>query len=193
MDTKLMVDIATGVMEEIGMMADFGERRTAHFCERLEAAFKEAAAGAPAFTATTEWQAPSEPIYAAQLGRGHAAGAPDLRSAILAMKAERQSFNNLCMYNAYASGFEDARDEAAALASAAPVEAVPELTHGHREDFYLMANARRISSQAMRRKPNWVFAMELFATGSTSAYQICKDAGIDPDGLNVERIMGGVK
>lgn len=47
MDAKLMVDIATGVMDEIGMMADFGERRTTLFCAKLEAAFKEAAAGAP--------------------------------------------------------------------------------------------------------------------------------------------------
>jgi hypothetical protein len=61
------------------------------------------------------------------------------------------------------------------------------LAHGHRADFFLMSNARRIAAPSFRRKPNWSFAMELFATGSTSAYQICRDAGIDPDGYEVKK------
>jgi hypothetical protein len=39
----------------------------------------------------------------------------------------------------------------------------------------------------IRQMPNWVFASELFATGSTAAHQICRDAGVDPDGYEVER------
>jgi hypothetical protein len=64
------------------------------------------------------------------------------------------------------------------------------LAHGHRDDFYLMANGRRLAEQSMtriRQMPNWVFASELFATGSTAAHQICRDAGVDPDGYEVER------
>lgn len=59
--------------------------------------------------------------------------------------------------------------------------------HGHRDDWYLMANARRIAKLAYKKKPNWVLAMALFATGATSAIQLCKDAGIDPYGLTVDR------
>lgn len=62
--------------------------------------------------------------------------------------------------------------------------------HGHREDYYLLANARRIANypiRSIRRMQNWALAMELFATGSNSAHQICVDAGIDPDGYTVER------
>lgn len=61
---------------------------------------------------------------------------------------------------------------------------------GHRGDWYLMANARRLTDQpirAVRAMSNWAFASELFATGSTNAHRICKDAGIDPDGLTVTR------
>lgn len=61
------------------------------------------------------------------------------------------------------------------------------LAEGHRSDFYLLANARRISKREFQRKPNWVLAKELFATGSTMAWRICVDAGIDPEGYKVER------
>lgn len=60
----------------------------------------------------------------------------------------------------------------------------------NRDDFYLLANARRIAAAKYRRLVNWALAMELFGTGSTSATQICLDAGIDPDGLTVERKQG---
>lgn len=65
-----------------------------------------------------------------------------------------------------------------------------QLAHGHRGDFYQLANARRIgmlSIERVKKMPNWVLAMELFATGSTSAHQICRDAGIAPDGYTLER------
>jgi hypothetical protein len=64
------------------------------------------------------------------------------------------------------------------------------LPHGHRDDFYLMANARSLamnSIHTVRSMPNWVLAMKLFATGSTSAREICARAGIDPDGISIER------
>lgn len=54
--------------------------------------------------------------------------------------------------------------------------------------FYIMANVRRILSTAYNnRTQNWVLAMEIFAVGSTSARQICGEAGIDPDGYKVEK------
>lgn len=54
--------------------------------------------------------------------------------------------------------------------------------------FYIMANARGIASAEYRRAPNWVLAMRLFAIGSTSAWAICKEAGIDPEATEVRRI-----
>lgn len=57
--------------------------------------------------------------------------------------------------------------------------------HGHRGDWYLMANARRFTKD--KHQPNWVLAMELFATGSKSAHQICADAGIDPYSTTIDR------
>lgn len=78
-----------------------------------------------------------------------------------------------------------------AASQAAPAKAEgPKLAHGHRDDWYLMANARHLAEMPIRkavRLPNWAFASELFATGSTSAHQICRDAGIDPDDFKVER------
>ena len=45
----------------------------------------------------------------------------------------------------------------------------------------ILANARRIACRRLKRAPNWVLAMDVFAVGSTYAHWICKDAGIDPD------------
>lgn len=60
---------------------------------------------------------------------------------------------------------------------------------GHREPYYLLKNCRRLLPRTKwNSKPNWVIAMELFATGSTSAREICREAGIDPDGLEVVKI-----
>lgn len=63
------------------------------------------------------------------------------------------------------------------------------LAHGHRGDWFLMANARRLAERPIakiRQMTNWVLAMHLFATGGTSAWQICVDAGIDPYGYEVK-------
>jgi len=78
----------------------------------------------------------------------------------------------------------------ASNAGAAIPEPKKELAHGHRDDWYLMANARRIGMMPIRQvanMTNWSFAHELFATGSNSSHQICVDAGIDPAGYTVER------
>lgn len=95
MDTKLMVDVATAVMDNFDLMSDMDEDVTEHFCQQLEKSFKEAAAGAP-----------------------------DLRSAILGLKQWTQGANG-----EDTEGFDyyEAAAIDAALASAAPVEA-PVLT-----------------------------------------------------------------
>jgi len=77
-------------------------------------------------------------------------------------------------------------------------EAPKQPAHGHRDDYYLLANGRRLGLEPIsrvRNMPNWVLAMELFATGSSSAHQICRDAGIDPDSTTIQRATapkGGV-
>jgi len=53
---------------------------------------------------------------------------------------------------------------------------------------YLLANCRRLVSDNYRTKPNWVLASELFAIGSNSAHKICRDWGIDPDGVDVRPV-----
>ncbi|MDE4918330.1 Lar family restriction alleviation protein [Cupriavidus metallidurans] len=54
--------------------------------------------------------------------------------------------------------------------------------------FYIMSNVRRITPvHYNKQRANWVLAMDVFAVGSRSAWQICLDAGIDPDGFTIER------
>ena len=48
---------------------------------------------------------------------------------------------------------------------------------------YLIANCRRIAAPEYATQPNYVIAMNLFAVGSRTAIAICRDAGIDPDGI----------
>lgn len=43
------------------------------------------------------------------------------------------------------------------------------------------ANARRMMAVRYRRLPNWSVAMELYGLGSTYAWAICEEMGIDPD------------
>lgn len=45
----------------------------------------------------------------------------------------------------------------------------------------IFARARLMAAHGRRRVPNWVFAMELFGLGSTYAWGICVEMGIDPD------------
>ena len=58
----------------------------------------------------------------------------------------------------------------------------------HFTPFYLLANCRRLCSAHFRRQPNWVISMELFAVGSTTAWRLCVDAGIDPEGLTAVKL-----
>lgn len=85
----------------------------------------------------------------------------------------------------------DAFDDAVSLyLTGTNIAAAPNtagLAHGHRDDYYLMANCRALLSTRRTKMPNWSLAAELFATGSNSARKICYDAGIDPDGYRVER------
>lgn len=83
-------------------------------------------------------------------------------------------------------GMKGFMNDATIPATITPTEP-KQLAHGNRGDWYLMANVRRICSAEMKRSKNWVLAKELFATGSTSAWQICIDAGIDPEAKTVTR------
>lgn len=42
--------------------------------------------------------------------------------------------------------------------------------------------ARAMAASKWKRQPNWVFAKELFGVGSTYAFALCHEMGIDPDG-----------
>ena len=78
----------------------------------------------------------------------------------------------------------------AAAPSAPGTPEAPKPAHGPRDDYYLLANGRRLGLEPIsrvRNMPNWVLAMELFATGSTSAHQLCRDAGVDPDSTTTQR------
>ena len=99
-----------------------------------------------------------------------------------------------------AQGYDNARllSEVKVIGHAAQQESVaapqqektPKPAHGHRDDYYLLANGRRLGLEPIsrvRNMPNWVLAMELFATGSTSARQLCRDAGVHPDSTITHR------
>lgn len=43
------------------------------------------------------------------------------------------------------------------------------------------AQARAMSARQYRRLPNWAFAKDLFIVGSTYAWALCNEMGIDPD------------
>lgn len=59
---------------------------------------------------------------------------------------------------------------------------------GTRDAFNLLFNCRSILTHPRYTKAdNWVIAMELFSVGSTSAREICREAGIDPFGKTVTK------
>jgi hypothetical protein len=102
-----------------------------------------------------------------------------------------------CLFDgSFHEGFWEAETRAAAAWNRrAPIPRDPvgeptcDLKHAHFTPFYLLSNARRICSREYQRKPNWVLAMNLFALGSTSATKVCREAGIDPDGLEVTKAV----
>lgn len=50
----------------------------------------------------------------------------------------------------------------------------------------VVANVRRLMPKIWsKRHPNWVAVMEIFATGSGRAWQMCEQAGIDPEAHEV--------
>ncbi len=55
----------------------------------------------------------------------------------------------------------------------------------------LFRNVRRIAARQWQRSPNWVLAMQIYATGSTYGYAICRHIGIDPEAKNAARTPGG--
>lgn len=90
--------------------------------------------------------------------------------------------------NSISALIAQARAAQAHHAAATTGEDARKLAHGHRDDYYLMANGRRLAQMPIaevKAMPNWVLAKHLFATGSTSARQICIDARIDPDDFAV--------
>lgn len=50
----------------------------------------------------------------------------------------------------------------------------------------MFAAARRMASARRSKDPNWVFAMEFFALGSTFAWHMCLQMWIDPDARSAE-------
>ena len=63
----------------------------------------------------------------------------------------------------------------------------------HFTPFYLLANCRRVCSLHFQRQPDWVLAMELFAVGSTTAWRLCVEAEIDPEGTTVAKLKKELK
>jgi len=44
------------------------------------------------------------------------------------------------------------------------------------------ARTRGLLARHHRRDPNWVLAMKIFGLGSTYAFAICREMGLDPEG-----------
>lgn len=69
------------------------------------------------------------------------------------------------------------------LAGAAMIEQ----SAGLRFDPYIiLANVRRLRPQGSKHMLNWVLAMEVFGLGSGRAQELCRFAGIDPNGKTIE-------
>jgi len=57
----------------------------------------------------------------------------------------------------------------------------------HFSPFYLLSNLRVMTGRKFERQPNLELASRLFAVGSTTARDLCLEAGIDPNGLEVRK------
>jgi hypothetical protein len=108
-------------------------------------------------------------------------GAPNTATTVYSPEFVRNKFAD------YQTQILNLREELAVRVSVPDTAGDAKPAHGHRSDYFLLSNARRIVKREYQRSPNWVVAMELFGTGSSSAHQICRDAGIDPDGLKAVR------
>lgn len=98
-DTKLLVDIATAVMEQRGMLTDFTEKGMQVFCEELDAAFSSLAA-TPALPAATGQPA-------------------KLINSIMGLKATCYEGYDEAAWDGYERGFKAAQKEIVALIGAA--------------------------------------------------------------------------
>lgn len=56
-----------------------------------------------------------------------------------------------------------------------------EATIAEKTPAALLRNARRIAGRRHKRKPNWVLAMDIYGVGSTFAWMLCVQNGIDAD------------
>lgn len=76
------------------------------------------------------------------------------------------------------------------IAAQAAAVKVPTCDVGHANftPYYLLSNARRLLSASYARQPNYIIARELFAVGHATAARICRDAGCDPEGLEVRKV-----
>lgn len=62
------------------------------------------------------------------------------------------------------------------------------MNQGTRDPFNLLSNCRRLLNASQNKQyQNWALACELFAVGSTSAFAICREAGVDPYGKTMEK------
>ena len=60
------------------------------------------------------------------------------------------------------------------------------MSQGVRDSFNLLSNCRRLLNTSQNKQyQNWALACELFSVGITSAFAICRAAGIDPYGKTI--------
>ena len=45
-------------------------------------------------------------------------------------------------------------------------------------------NVRQMMKGRVKNEKNWIMVMYIFGVGSTTAHQICKDCGIDPESMS---------
>lgn len=53
----------------------------------------------------------------------------------------------------------------------------------------MFAAARRMASGRRSKDPNWIFAMEFFALGSTFAWHLCVQMGVDPEARSADVVL----
>ena len=52
----------------------------------------------------------------------------------------------------------------------------------------VLASVRWIIKGRIRQEANWILAMKVYGLGSTYAWRLCVDEGIDPDGFTSEPV-----
>jgi len=162
--------------------------------ERVRAAVAAQQAAAPGTKLSSAWEMGLEdsdgnPLAIIRADQLRAAGDFIETAALVSVRIDGRDVSRKQMAASMRSYADCAQDISAPSAPGTP-EAPKKPAHGHRDDYYLLANGRRLGLEPIsrvRNMPNWVLAMELFATGSTSARQLCRDAGVDPDSTAAQR------